>query len=92
MALYLHRIEAALIAHPDIDAVVARVEPVLGEPRVNVYAQKRAGSHVAKREVTALMPDGLPAWAKPVSVEVLDRFPRRADGRTDPRSKKSQTS
>jgi non-ribosomal peptide synthetase component F/acyl carrier protein len=83
MGVYLRRIEAAVRRLPAVGSVVARVEEMAGELRVALYVVPCAGARVSAREVRAAVPRDVPPPAQPLTVKVLDRFPRCPDGRVD---------
>lgn len=83
VARYALPIEASLLAHPDVEAVVATVVRAVGEPRLALYVQTRRGSRLRRRELLALLPPDLPGPAQPIFVELVDAMPRTLDGSVD---------
>jgi amino acid adenylation domain-containing protein len=77
-------VEAALMAHPDLDdaAVVGR-EDTPGAKRLVAYVVPVADRSLTARELRRFLADRLPAYMVPAAFVVLDAFPTTPNGKVD---------
>uniref|UniRef100_UPI0005C1FD1F non-ribosomal peptide synthetase n=1 Tax=Nocardia asiatica TaxID=209252 RepID=UPI0005C1FD1F len=84
LRIELGDIEAALTAHEQVDAAVARVRVDDGEQRLVAYVVADAAIDV--RQVRRFLLDRLPAYMVPSSLTRIDSVPLNANGKVDHRA------
>ena len=77
-------VEAALVAHPDVDdAVVVGREDTPGARRLVAYVVPVSDGPLTVRELRRFLSDRFPAYMVPTAFVVLDAFPMTPNGKVD---------
>lgn len=75
-------VEARLMAHPDVEqAVVVGAADRDGLEKPVAFVIVRRGAAVTEQDLTAFCREGLPAYALPRRVRMVDRYPTTATGK-----------
>jgi amino acid adenylation domain-containing protein len=83
----LDEVESALLSHPAVDEAAAYAVPDgQGSSLIEAAVTAKGGAALTAEEVTSHAAGRLPTYAVPVTMRVLDAFPRTSTGKIDRRA------